>query len=247
MKKYILAGLMFMSLLSLVGCGGDSNADSAAETEPLIKTKQEQLTSDSSETTALTTTAEETPTAPVDEPLNYESGIALATITINGTTFNIQSGDNLNDVMEQTGLQYISWSQTYADIDRLHFYGKGYALHDLMKDDDETPEDYSPSYVSFEVADGDGNLADSLKSDKSQYSLAGVYVSSFDNDNTEVIVMFGSVMLGMTEDEVIALYGEPTEESGANAMYIVDGLAILIDYDSHVVDRMYAVPATLLS
>ena len=242
-KKIVVFTLAAMSALNFTACGKQTDTEPVQSEEPIVA-RQETLTTAKAEPEI---TSEPETEAPETVHLGYESGVELAVITLSDKTVSVKSGDNLNDVLTDTGLQYIEWSMAMADIPVLNFYGKGYELYDTSKQAD-VPEDYNGTEVSFEVNDADGNRADNLEGDKSQYQIAGIRASADDEGKYDYTVTFAEgVTVGMSRTDI-----ENTLKStggSENSLYIVDEkVALYIEYDyDDKAETIYSLPKALVS
>lgn len=256
-KTTICALMAVLLTASMTGCGKQSETE-PVETEPAIVARQETLaTTANSETNKTKTTeaADET-TEPASETegdktpkyvLSDDSlGIELAQINLADKTITVKTGDSLNDVMTDTGLQYIEWSMTYVDNAVLDFYGKGYALHDVSKEKD-LPEGYYPTEISFMVGGEDDIMVETLEGDKAQYRIAAIKSEADDENKYEYTVTFAEgVTAGMTREEIEKALG--TTEGSDNSLYLVgDDLALYIDYNfDGKAESIYAFPQSLI-
>lgn len=252
-KKITILILAIMTTLSFTACGTEKEID-PVETEPPIVARQETLTTatDSNDNTETASTeATEAAESSEAEPMKlvYDDGIELANIKLADatSTISVKSGENLDALLNATGLKYISWSSVYTDVSAINFSGEGYALHDVVLEQDFAG-DYSPTMISLQVSDKDGNRANILEEDKAQYRVAGIKASYEEDDSLDYTVIFaGGVTVGMTKEDIENTLGAATE--GDDALYIVDGnLALYVDYNfDDVAENIYAVPATLVN
>ena len=133
MKTFKVIVPCIMAVIAMTACGKNENSE-PVQSEPAIVARQENLT-----TTQASTDAEETTEADTEEKdisLKYDAGIQLAAINMGDRSIPVISGTALDVVMEDTGLHYIDWSMVHTDVSAINFYGKGYALHDVSREDD---------------------------------------------------------------------------------------------------------------
>mgnify|MGYP004518138957 CR=1 FL=1 len=243
MKTFKVIVPCIMAVIAMTACGKNENSE-PVQSEPAIVARQENLT-----TTQASTDAEETTEADTEEKdisLKYDAGIQLAAINMGDRSIPVISGTALDVVMEDTGLHYIDWSMVYTDASAINFYGKGYALHDVSREDD-VPESYVGTEVTFEVSDADGNRIQSLEGDKSQYMVAGIKASYNDEDKYDYTVTFEKgVQVGMEREKVEELLGKT--DGSDDSLYVIEDLALYIDYNfDGIAESIYAVPSSLVN
>ena len=235
MKTFKVIVPCIMAVIAMTACGKNENSE-PVQSEPAIVARQENLT----------TTQASTDTEEKDISLKYDAGIQLAAINMGDRSIPVISGTALDVVMEDTGLHYIDWSMVYTDASAINFYGKGYALHDVSREDD-VPESYVGTEVSFEVSDADGNRIQSLEGDKSQYMVAGIKASYNDEDKYDYTVTFEKgVQVGMEREKVEELLGKT--DGSDDSLYVIEDLALYIEYNfDGIAESIYAVPSSLVN
>lgn len=247
MKKIMTMLLAALLALSMTACGKEQETE-PVETEPAIVAKNEVLTSVEMTTAVTTTTEPDMPDTPSLSLEESETGRELAVLKVGDKELSLKTGDVLSDILSESGLQYIEWAQAITDIPVLSYYGKGYALHDVSKEQD-LPEGYSPAVMFLEVADASQNRAENLEEDKAQYTLCGVLATADDLNPDDFTVTFaGGVTAGMSREDIEKALGDVEDED--KTLYIIedDSLAILVSYDSeNIADSIYALPASLVS
>ena len=247
MKKIMTMLLAALLALSMTACGKEQETE-PVETEPAIVAKNEVLTSVEMTTAVTTTTEPDMPDTPSLSLEESETGKELAVLKVGDKELSLKTGDVLSDILSESGLQYIEWAQAITDIPALSYYGKGYALHDVSKEQD-LPEDYSPAVMFLEVADASQNRAENLEEDKAQYTLCGVLATADDLNPDDFTVTFaGGVTAGMSREDIEKALGDVEDEE--KTLYVIedDSLAILVSYDSeNIADSIYALPASLVN
>lgn len=243
MKTFKVIVPCIMAVIAMTACGKNENSE-PVQSEPAIVARQENLTTTQASTDAEETT--ETDTEEKDISLKYDAGIQLAAINMGDRSIPVISGTALDVVMEDTGLHYIDWSMVHTDVSAINFYGKGYALHDVSREDD-VPESYVGTEVSFEVSDADGNRIQSLEGDKSQYMVAGIKASYDDEDKYDYTVTFEKgVQVGMEREKVEELLGKT--DGSDDSLYVIEDLTLYIDYNfDGIAESIYAVPSSLVN
>lgn len=256
MNKQVLMAAAACAML-LTGCGKSESkskdAASDSKSEPKIVAYNEIISkSEDSIEEQVTFDEDYIPDdfQPPLDPLEFQSGLELASIRSDKGTIPIHSDDNLRDVLSLTGLRYINWNQSQSEYDTFNFYGKGYAIADIRKGGD-FPEGYTPAYVYMEVVNADDFEMGNLEADKSLYTICAVKATSKDTNDEDFSVGFkNGIGIGMTKEDIdSALTEEDIQKYDyeKSSLYIIGQYQVLyIEYnDENKADTIHSMPINL--
>lgn len=251
MKKTALVLAFITAMAALTACGKDKTTE-PTEPESEIKVRNEVV----EVSTELATSEQETTEPDEEQPVDYAEGKELATLHFGDKAFTIKSGDSLSETMAATNLKYLDWVMSATDIEAFSFASKGYGITDLSTDK-TVKNDFTPSYVYFEITDenkvvADEYVASAAEDNPNAYKIAAVMTDLDDVNEDEFYVTYTekNIKVGMTKADIEKLLGTSDKNIGSgdvfeNAIYhnLSEGVVVFIDYNSaDVAEKIYAMP-----
>lgn len=226
MKKRLLF-LGVACALCLGGCGKSdvteyepATSEETSVTTTQTATTEEVTTVDENSTDEGTTEAQEqkveTGIFATDMNNNVASGVSLNKLTVDGIETTIPCS------IESTGLTRCSFANSNIQTS-YEFSGWGYGI----QSDEEDPLSYD-SIIFFQVNEANTQV------------LGARISSSFVNNNTPSYSV-GGIRVGMSEADVIGLYGSGKEHAG-NYFYKNDSGVLIVEYENSVVESVTYLP-----